>query len=955
LYFPGFNDQSVASGARHITARPQHGNAVLQVIFVLGILIMAIYFVADRIQGHRNVVLQTGSVVKARFALQSLVDYMYFAVQRRYCLTDTLLAEPFDRCQLKTGVTGTTGRSVERVLLSDEQAKTMLGMVNTNNINLGLEIPKPIANENVIRAVNRVDIRVKAKDILPTHPLYNMIDPLYQVMKQELKSASKFKTLDLVLRVEIQRDDGSNVPRTGNEVYFRIKVSLEDGTNKVLSVNNTRMEVTSYGTVFPRELGSFSLMIARDLRMDGGNADANGDVALPVFAGKTEGPGLVFMSPVFVNRNVHLPFVTKADGGQKASDKKYSPITFADRVVLGRGKIHQGDQLYQPESAGGRDSALWTDNKLFGGFKMGVLVDGFLDKGLSVFGQTLLSTPVSDEFMRKCNARYDMLTNLSKVQASEFYGNLKSAGAGVWEYRLGFTEGNSFKRGGDPFFPMIQDYWIPGLASRVPDSPDPNAKEAAVMAEIKLGNTRKVSLVRLSRTSSAEFVAPVASQAYEDKLLLDKTNAEALPATTAEIDARAAAIAAADAAIAAFNQKKANPGKIKLTFKTVTKATREQTNILDLAVEITNPGSFLDETMPEPRLVAPQIQLLAYDGIHKADYDIVNGTVVAPVNFVASKKTRFLNFNFDAGNSLLAPDGFATAYGAAPLSPAVPNDDFDYAELDQQCADARNASTGQSFGAAEWNIDFAQNSTFKSWNYADDDGKLPTDTLSGANDTAASAIEFTEAGSLMGTEAAKLIPFQVNPPDGEWKTGRDEFKVRSISPSCRIKSKARLVTGFFTCHELFIERRAPGFPLYIIGSFIVRKIYFTEVNGTSHSDAAARDTFKEGVHWMSIYHPEATTHLRNSAVLAPKLNPNLGCTDGASATQLPIWASSANKISRVSDIRACNVVALRSKSNPMQWTAVDPDCGLLPDGSATVCKNHPVNFFVMEQARGGGP
>jgi len=943
------------------------GNAILQVIVVLSVLILAIYFVSDRIQNQRKIVLQTGSVLKARFALQSLMDYTYFAIQRRYCLTDTLLAEDSDKCKLKykVGVDGTrSGRSIERVLLSDEQAKNMVDMINNNSIDLGLEAITPMSADG-IRDIDHIDIRTKAKDIISTHPLYPMINPLYQVMKQELKSASKFKALELVLRVQIQRDDDKHVPRTGNEVYFWVKVSLEDGTKKVLTINNTtKLAVSSYGAMSPREVGSFGLMIGRDLRLDGGDDSEPGDVMLPPVDNKNDvqGPGLVFMSPVFVNRNVHLPFVSKANGGHKTGfSNKYSPVTFSDRVVLGRGIVYEGNSIYKPESAGGRDSMLWTDNKLFGGFKMGVLVDGFFDKGLNVFTKVAASAPISDALQQKCNARYKMGTDTELIRASVFYGNLLSTAAdGTLKYRLGYTDGNSFKKGAGPFGAVDHSRFGTGTVTRVPDAPDAAAKEAVLNVAVRFGtgaSPREVTQVRLSNNSSVTFVTQPASEEYETLLNTKKADAEALPQTTpTEIDARNAAIAAAQAKLDELAGWKANPGKVTLTVRKIEKislgASREQKNVLDLEIKIEHPEAFRDATTPEPNLVAPRFELLGYDNIFDNDYGAPL-SMTEPINYVTKNKQRFLNFKFD-GDTIQAPSGFSASATGEPISPEIPNDNVDYAELDEQCNAANNAATGQSFGALEWNIDLAEKSTFKSWNYADDDGKLPAAPLTDPDSTAAHTINFNAGNS-------KRWPLDGPKNIYAGSLGRDEFKVRSIVPTCKIQRTAELVTGFFTCHTLIIEERT--LPLYIIGTFVVRQIVFAEATGLAddttpippHSPSAARAAYKAGIYWMSIYHPEAVLHLRHAAVLRPKLVPSAACIDGASATDLPIWAQAANRISRISDNRSCNVVGLRSKSNPIQWTAIDPDCGLLPDGSATVCKKHPVNFFVMEHARGGGP
>ena len=54
----------------------------------------------------------------------------------------------------------------------------------------------------------------------------------------------------------------------------------------------------------------------------------------------------------------------------------------------------------------------------------------------------------------------------------------------------------------------------------------------------------------------------------------------------------------------------------------------------------------------------------------------------------------------------------------------------------------------------------------------------------------------------------------------------------------------------------------------------------------------------------------------------------------------------------------CNVGSLRALADPFQWTAVDPDCGVITIGATTtattMCKKEMRNFFVIEHTRTGG-
>lgn len=962
------------------------GNAVLQVIFILSVLIIAIYLIADKIQTHRNVVLQSGSVVQARFALHSALDYMYYAVQRRYCLTDNLLHEP--NCSLKLGVTPGSryGRSLERVLMSSEQAQNVQKMVNGSpactapdpncplqsvpaivGVDLGLEIAPPNQITDIASQILRVDmleVQVKVDDITGTHPLYPVLQSLKRVMRLELKDEAAYKALGLKLRVRVNREWGGHVYRTGNEVYFQVVVSLTDKSDKILRVNNTPLEVMSYGTLYQRELSSFALMIPRDLRLDGDtstNPLGNGDVELPLVDGAFSGPGLVFKSPVFVNRDIRLPSVSKAQGGQKARNLAYSPVTFADRVVIGNGIVRQGSNPYKPDESGSRNSLLWSDNKLFGGFKAGLLVDGAFDRGLNVFGLVESAVPADGSLMAQCNQRNLLTTDVTKIREAKLIANLGATAPGRWTYRVGFTDGNYFMAQTASLGSPSAGAWGSNPSDYPPEFPDPEVVGATGgdgILELKVSlvdSANNVAFmadsIRLNKGGEARLRAQVASPEWKKKLedRLQEILDEAPPHGPDWADRKKAA----EDNVKALEELMKNPGEIKIKLAPWVKpgTTYDQKHAYVLTVEITNDNAFRDPVVSGefPALLTPKVMVKGFDALH-VEYLPISADVVP---FITSNKTRWLKFARDGGGALEAPPTFSNTENGAPIDPAIPNDETDWYDVDKKCADARNAATGQSFGAAAWNIDFATTSTFRSWNYSkglDQTPPSPFDPVAGPNDTIADPVTF---GAAASESDPALITWY---PDN--RISRKDFDVISIAPSCRIKGNAKLITGFFTCHTLYIERRTV--PLTIVGTFVVRKILFVEPDASDWSESAAKASLQQGIEWMSIYHPDATNILRNARVLRPKSDAAVAaqtpCSDNLPAGSAPIWAQSHRTGAQLQDFRACNVVSLRAKSNPHTWTAVDPDCGLPPGLAAgQMCKNRPVNFFVMEHARGGGP
>src|SRR5207253_6601387 len=129
-------------------------------------------------------------------------------------------------------------------------------------------------------------------------------------------------------------------------------------------VSNQKMKVISRLVIYPREVGSFALMVPRDLHIGSTNTAPNfGDTHFyysPNKAAFNGLPGLVFTSPVFVNRDIVL------------NTAGYSPVTFAERVYMGSGKVLAGSAPYKPPTNGATGGRYWRDITSFGGFLKGL-------------------------------------------------------------------------------------------------------------------------------------------------------------------------------------------------------------------------------------------------------------------------------------------------------------------------------------------------------------------------------------------------------------------------------------------------------------------------------------------------------------------------------------------------------------------------------------------------------
>jgi hypothetical protein len=891
----------------------ERGNAFLQVISIMAALVLGIYFLADRVNRHKQVVMQTSSVLKVRFALHSVMDYMYYTVQRRYCMDDALLESP--KCELATGVEKSggewLGRSYERVLMSDEQAANLESMICGNNINMGLEAPltpggSPCkATKNEIRKVGKLDITLPAKNITALHPLYPVIEPLLRTLKAEFKGTSQEK-IELNIHVTVARDGAATTPTSGSEVFFTVKVSFEDQSKKVLVVGRNTLTLTSYGTMFPREVGSFALMTARDLRLDK-NSFISGDVSIPPFAGSSTAHGLVFKSPVFVNQNVHLP---ASDTTVKAA------VTFGDRLILGNGWIYDGDGLYKPKTAGGASDVLWTSNKSFGGFKAGVLIDNAYDAGLLAYGGVVPSVLADKSAMEACIAR-DKKGDAREIMKSELYGNLQPGSvAPEYRYVFGLTANNAFNPQNSALPPVSKGDWKDAVRAS-----GAATNGAVIDVVVRMGSTQ-IATAQLTRTSTLTLTPTIGKNS-------DGTDWGVALQAIIDANTDATSVADATARLAVLTAARTNPGSVKITVAPMiygeATAAKPQEHLLDIKVTVDKPETFFDGT---GGMMTPRVQVQAFDSFYN------DGALIADSN---PKTLRFLNFTRAGDNTILAPPNMSAADAGAPMDGApfaggVPNyDKTDFVGLDKKCTEQRNAASGQSFGAAAWNFNFA-NEVRSSWMFAN-----PTKNTSSMAEGGYSAdVDFKSKALNFGPLA--LTSLTSGPVDN--KSAHTPFRPYSIMADCTISAGAELVAGFYVCDELIIEARTK--PLTIVGTFIVKGLDIK----------SPETTLKAGIDWMSIYHPEATGILRRAGVLKP-LEVGMDCQD--EITSKPIWAASAMSLKEYQHMVSCNVSSLRATAQPFQWTAVDPDCGFLPGTTTSSCKNHPLNFFVMEHGRGGGP
>lgn len=978
------------------------GSMLMQVLTVTAVISIGFYFLSDYVIAQKKQIGKTINAVNLRFALNSTMDYVLYGMRQKYCFTDDdlLLNAPSDQCNLVN-----TG-SVERLIMSNDQVNFILNLISMGT-NVG-----PVDKANIpLKSISRY---IRIENATTSHPLFSVLQNLKTVTDE---TTGKMVKVDGV-SVTLTRDESGYLPRAGREVYLKATLALKTskGASDVITVGSTPLTVTSQIVIYPREVGSFALLVPKDLHLDKTyNAGmATGDVALHMFGSKSEaggGQGLVFLSPVFVNQDIYLPPDTRS--GSSSASGNYAAVTFADRVYLGNGWVKNSDGgQFVPRSSGGLSDRYWSDLPTFGGFLRGIENDGGLDRGLQVFGKVVAGSTPDAGLMSKCIERSQNLSSATYLYKSQLATNLRSNNKNNPTYRLFLDKGNKFSYQGDVPQPTTTNFGS-GTVSRkgstsgamvmtltfilgdrivtapmtatstltiVPEvgSPDYKAQLQAALSSaqsaLKLAKDKadtldssltsaKNALSKAKKDLATEEAKPVkpaptptpsptptpdlnitptpspsptptpdasatpddsgASSSptptptpiimvsptptptpvpkgyYQDPDVIAslKSQIQTLQATVdqlqnTDVPSQQTVITNATKAVQQAQTALSvfdNPPTFVIKMTPIS-AKSGTVSSVDMEITATNVQNLLDA---KGNLIKPSIGIQAYDSTYYRTSSIKN-----PAN---PNLLRYLNFNFSADKtSLVVPDSMALTSTSGALA-AIDDDADGYDSLDQLCEDARSATASQSFGGAGWDVDFS-GATRSSWNFAGDSSSVA------GHDPAFDKTLLLDSGA-----------------DGV-------FKVYSIAKECVIAASANLITGFYTCDSLRIEARQN--PLRIIGTFIVGKLQI---------DPSA---YKAGITWSSIYHPQVTQELRAAGVL--KSVSGTSCT----AQKSPIWHPLPS-IQEVADRMACNVISLRAKADPFQWTAVDPDCGLVSGASNTTCKRRLIRFFVVEQSREG--
>ncbi len=899
----------------------QQGSAFIQALLAIGFVGIMIYFLAPTVIKNRQQVTKSASIITTRLALHSMLDFTLLGVKQRWCFSDSWMPENCGK-----GANPTTQeilshpRSIERILMKKETADFLgaMGYPNAQKLleNQVISATIPIANFSTL------------------HPIYKIVSDLkgYKV--------SSFS-------VEISRNTQSLIPEYGREVYLRVNVKLLDDKGAVITVGSSRLEATSFVGVYPREVGSFALLVANNLHLDtaSGSSLSLGDSYFKKFDSKNaikSYQGIVFDSPVYINGNIHLAKAAASD----SQDGAYTPVSFNEKVILGDGTVVREGKEFVPGTAGGVSDQFWYNIGEFGGFRKGVDVDGGRDGGLDNLSGKQANSAVDKSLMQQCIDRTLAMTDLRKTLSSTLRGVITKQTDSKFDYRLGLTDGNVFTRqrneiSGPTASPSsglvrynfdfknkektgaISKYRLKfnGLQvdGSIPENGSVTLEPKIDLSALKQSISRQLSDAQANRDRLTPEVARLDAQIAnaERDVADEQASLAAEQAKNPQDKNRIASISAdLDRANNRLDQYKASKAiKDKELADAKAKMDEYQTRLtkveadstiqpkIKLSVDVPNPdstnptfkdfhvefenGELLVDGMGNPKDVSVYLQ--AYD----VSYDRENS--LRPEFLI--KTNGYLNFK-RGGNGFVAYNSVSDNYGNSKGD--LPVGDINQ-DLEKACA-TQGTSSSTAFGGADWGTNFTGTAR-NSWSF--------TNTYDSRTDYV-----------FNGTNASK-------------SAGTATFVVQSMAKNCIITAQADFVSGFLVCDKLIIQSRSTA--LRIIGSIIA-------VNGLEIDDSA----YQAGIRWSTIYHPQATYELRQVGIL--KGQNNADCTQ---INRFPVWHPSPS-ITDLSNLYRCNAISLRSKADPFRWTTVDPDCGAVPGVSSHMCKNRMVRFFVLEVSRDSG-
>ncbi len=969
------------------------GNAILAVVMATALIAIAYTTVIDSVIRYKAKVVSFQGDVDLRLSLHSTMDFVIFGIKQQYCFDDVLMQDA--NCDLKHPA------SVERLIMSVDQLNYIKAMIANGTIK---DISNP--NELFLKSISK---KISFSNVSELHPLYVIF------------KNPKLNKIATGVEVLLERDNSLYVPKYGGEIYVNITVKLyglKDDTKS--KFNQSKLELKSKISIHPREVGSFALMIAKDLRLDKTELEMQtagpGDIGFHQFVNAVDdakkSPGLLFLSPVFVNQNIYMP---------NSKIPHYTSVTFADKVYMGNGSVYQGSSLYKPGSTGGISDRYWNSgNENFGGFLKGVENDGGLDKGLSVFGKVTSGAISNYDLMKKCIARTQsnvnntILLNNNLTSSSQKFQ--RSSTQLISVQRLTVSNGDEFKYQKDNLDDSAATTWNQALASFYRKStPNPGSLLTATVQLLSSNPSNNLSVqfdmstdykdasndeyVELKTDFAKTFAATVKTQLDSQAAVVTNINKQLTNAKNAKADLLAL--------IATPDQIAAVDKKINDAEKALADAKNAKTELLTKApapdqiaaadLKISDAEKALTEAISAKaallaknpttlqldnadKLITELEKLLATataskseltqkyaDAKYKDDHPPVVKLYLNKVYKGSDQEKNKLDLNMVLSNEKSLIDKFGVPYNLSIKTKGYnlgySNGESLLKDNDDKKVDNLNLEGFLNY-IADGSFQLKNPLALSPTNSADATAATPEDVTDYKNlDQLCENSRDAQASQSFGS-ASYFTDFSATTRSSWNFAGGDAvdkdptldkitFDGTNASTAANASFQVRSIVG-----QCIIKSTA----LFITGFFTCDKLIIearvkplriigTFIVGKLSIDPLA---YKAGIVWSSIYHPQAVFELRKMNILKPLPGGPIGenCSSfGANDINNPIWHPIPS-VQFYSNRESCNVISLRERADPFRWTAVDPDCGLITGNSNTVCKHKQNRFHVFEHSRG---
>lgn len=858
------------------STRRQSGSALLIVAGItlaIGFGMMALQFLAPEL---RKQSIKSKDIISYQLAMSSIVDYTAHLIKQRKCL-DSQMIEKVSCAVNDPGMT-------ERLLLNEESAE-FLYQTNRSSFSDGGDVVLP-----------KIEFKLKPKLMTNRHPLFSVLNSLPEQIEE--------------ITVVAAKENSIYKPTTTDQVFLRIRASFDrdpDSSFNLRSVFRTKDEIfqEAFFALYRRELGSLALIVGDELVLNSSSPVAAasatqaqaGDAYISLIdrSKKSSSRGVTFKSPVFVNTNVILP-------DSDDSPDSYSDVTFADKVILGNGRVLQDGASFHPTGEVGGRLQTWTDLSFMNGFLGGIEIDGEIDPGLPYFLGNQLGSVSETALAQQCIQRNSVLSSLSNTKYSQLVFKpmqLPSSNAGgknSFEFKLALSQGNEFapQTGGAISAQLNRlgpaSAWVDEAGPQWISPPSSTAPVIELL--VKVGDLEfSAALPKNSGTEAQinllDSSGNLINNASYPKLSI-RLDEIKLPSGNGEMLAQP------------------NQLSLKVDLENVDRFDDEPIEISLKAYELGDDGNGNSMRLdaagnPDPEKQAANRNFQAQFELDRSSasdpFSLRSHNYVPPEGWFIGDP----NSNPNATNII-----WSSAYNPSGNPPVVNrgsvlDESFNYGELVQLC-NGLGGNDGNAFAVADWNSTFAEY-TRHSWKFAN---PKPSNI------------------STLSWRAGNSGVYNIQPPSA-FGPSEEKFQVLSIVDGCKIPSSVNVVTGFFMCDTLEIAPRTSR--LEIVGSFIV-----------GHMSIPAQ-AVEAGIDWYSIYHPEGIQILRREGVLRDMSGNNCEIPDQ------PIWHPypSLNDLSKTFK---CSPLSLRSKADNWTWTQVNPEQAVI--NNSPTRRPMPQRFLLKE-------